>query len=38
MRATDVRELVEAASVDPTYYSLERDRHEALCLLAEGLA
>lgn len=36
MRAVDVREIVEAARVDPTYYSFEGDRHEALCLLAEG--
>ena len=36
MRTSDVREIVEAARVDPTYFSLEGDRHEALCLLAEG--
>lgn len=36
MKTTDVREIVEAARVDPTYYSFDGDRHEALCLLAEG--
>ena len=36
MRVVDVKEIVEAAQVDPTYYSFEGDRHEALCLLAEG--
>lgn len=36
MRVVEVREIVEAARVDPTYYSFEGDRHEALCLLAEG--
>jgi hypothetical protein len=36
MRVADVREIVEAARVDPTYYSFESDRHEALCLLAYG--
>lgn len=36
MRVADVREIVEAARVDPTYYSLDGERHETLCLLAEG--
>lgn len=36
MRLDDVREIVHAARVDPTYYSFEGDRHEALCLLANG--
>lgn len=36
MRVDDVREIVEAAKVDPTYYSFDGDRHEALCLLAVG--
>lgn len=36
MRADDVREIVEAAQVDPTYYSFEGERHDALCLLAHG--
>jgi hypothetical protein len=36
MRVNDVRQIVEAARVDPTYYSFEGERHEALCLLAAG--
>lgn len=36
MRLDDVREIVHAARVDPTYYSFEGDRHEALCLLVSG--
>lgn len=36
MKVDDVREIVEAAKVDPTYYSFDGDRHEALCLLAAG--
>jgi hypothetical protein len=36
MNARDVREIVEAAHVDPTYYSFVGDRHEALCLLVQG--
>ncbi len=36
MRVADVREIVEAARVDPTYYSFDGERHEALCLLAAG--
>lgn len=36
MRLDDVQEIVRAARVDPTYYSFEGDRHEALCLLARG--
>jgi hypothetical protein len=36
VNARDVREIVEAARVDPTYYSFEGARHEALCLLAQG--
>lgn len=31
-----MHEIVELARVDPTYYSFDGDRHEALCLLAEG--
>lgn len=38
MNVADVRAIVEAARVDPTYYSFEGDRHEALCLFAEGQA
>jgi hypothetical protein len=36
MRLDDVREILQAARVDPTYYSLDGERHEALCLLAAG--
>jgi hypothetical protein len=32
----DAREIVEAAHVDPTYYSVDGDRHEALCIVASG--
>jgi hypothetical protein len=32
----DVREIVEMAHVDPLYCSFDGDRHEALCILAEG--
>ena len=36
MQLDDVREIVHAARVDPTYYSFEGDRHEALCLRPSG--
>jgi hypothetical protein len=36
MNASDVREIIEAADIGPMYYSLGGDRHEALCLLAQG--
>ncbi len=36
VRVTDVRELVEAAKIDPCLYSFDGERHEALCLVAEG--
>jgi len=36
MRVADVRDIVEAARVDPAYYSFDAERHEALCLLAAG--
>jgi antitoxin HicB len=36
MRVADVREIVEIAGVDPTYYSFDGEGHEALCLLAAG--
>ncbi len=36
MNVSDVREIVEAAEVDPTFYSLDGERHEALCILAHG--
>jgi hypothetical protein len=32
----DLIEIVRAARIDPTYYSFDGERHEALCLLAEG--
>ena len=32
----DAREIVEAAQVEPTYSSFDGERHEALCILAEG--
>ena len=28
----DLAEILTAAQVDPTYYALDADRHEALCL------
>lgn len=36
MNAHDVTEIVRLVRVDPTYYSLDGERHEALCLLAHG--
>ncbi len=36
MRATDAQEIVENARVDPLYYSIGSERHEALCLTEEG--
>lgn len=36
MRVDDVRDIVGAARVDPTYYSFDGEQHEALCLLAFG--
>jgi hypothetical protein len=36
MNVTDAREIVQAAQVDPLYYSFDADRHEALCILAYG--
>jgi hypothetical protein len=36
MNVADVREVVQAARVDPTYYSLDGERHEALCLMSRG--
>jgi hypothetical protein len=38
MKLADAREIVSAARVDPTYYSFDGDRHEALCILQEGQA
>lgn len=36
MRVEDVAEIARLAQVDPTYYSLDGERHEALCLLTHG--
>lgn len=36
MKSTDVFEIVREARVDPTYFSIGDERHEALCLLQEG--
>jgi hypothetical protein len=36
MRASDAKDIAVAAQIDPTYYSFEGDRHEALCVLAQG--
>ena len=36
MKVSDLREVVRAARVDPSYYSFDGDRHEALCILAAG--
>jgi hypothetical protein len=33
---SDLREIVQSARVDPTLYSFDSERHEALCLLAFG--
>ena len=32
----DARDIVEAARVDPTYYSFDGDRHDALCIIDAG--
>ena len=32
MNVADARAIVEAAQVDPTYYSFDGERHEALCI------
>ena len=37
MRVSEVREIVVLARVDPSYYSFDEERHEALCLVPEGL-
>jgi hypothetical protein len=36
MRVADTQEIAVAAQIDPTLYSFESERHEALCLLAQG--
>src|SRR5215212_5576680 len=38
MRMSDAKDIVEAARVDPLYYSFDGERHEALCVLASGQA
>ncbi len=32
MNVADARAIVEAAQIDPTYYSFDSERHEALCI------
>jgi hypothetical protein len=36
MTVEDVKEIVEQAQIDPTYYSFDSERHESLCLLPFG--
>jgi hypothetical protein len=36
VKLSDVQEIIEAARVDPSYYSLDGERHEALCLVPAG--
>lgn len=36
MKIADAQEIVESAQVDPTYYSFDGDRHEALCIVSAG--
>ena len=36
MKISDAAVIVEAARVDPTYYSFDGERHEALCIVASG--
>jgi hypothetical protein len=36
MRVSDAEKIVVSAQIDPTLYSFESERHEALCLLAVG--
>ena len=36
MTVSDLREILRSARVDPTLYSFDGERHEALCLLASG--
>jgi hypothetical protein len=36
VKVTDAQVIAEAARVEPTAYSFESERHEALCLLAFG--
>jgi hypothetical protein len=34
VKVTDAEEIVKGARVDPTCYSFDGDRHEALCIVA----
>ena len=36
MRVADLREIVQAARIDPILYSFDAETHESLCLLAFG--
>jgi len=36
MKTADLAEVLTLAQVDPTLYNFDGERHEALCLLAEG--
>jgi hypothetical protein len=36
MRVADLREIVQAARIDPNLYSFDAETHESLCLLAFG--
>jgi hypothetical protein len=36
MRVSDAQQIAASAQIDPTLYSFESERHEALCLLAQG--
>jgi hypothetical protein len=36
VKSGDLAEILAKAQIDPTLYSLNGDRHEALCVLAEG--
>ena len=36
MKASDVEEICQSARVEPAYYKISGELHEALCLLQEG--
>ncbi len=36
MRVADALEIAMTARIDPALYSVESEKHEALCLLAQG--
>ena len=38
MNIEEATEIVRAARVDPSYYSFDGERHEALCIVREGAA